>query len=123
MENRDFYDTIMEVIDYYVDFSNFSTSKNTFLSITRDYNLPDECLDEYDDKYDYKKIFLSHYFYKAWYDEELDFDGKPLATLASHEAFRELEAIMEKRESVAKYIESGVSLQRLVNLKEKYGLV
>lgn len=122
MENRDFYDTIMEAIAYYEDFTKFSTSKNCFLSITRDYNLPDECLDEYDEQYDYKKIFLSHYFYEAWYDDEVDFDGKPLATLAGHEAFENLEKIMRKRESVAKYIRS-VSLESLVELKKKYGLV
>ena len=122
MENRDFYDTIIDVIDFLVYYTRFSTSKNCFLSITKQYGYPDECLDNYDEKYDYKKIFLSHYFYEAWYDDEMDFDGKPLATLASHEVFENLERIMKKRDSVAKYIRS-VSLKTLVDLKKEYGLV
>lgn len=123
MENKEFFDTIMDAIGYLEEYTGFSTSKNTFLSITKQYGYPDTCLDAYDEKYDYKKVFLSHYYYEAWYDGEMDFDGKPLATLASSEIFCNLEKIMKKRPAVAAYLKGSVSLKYLVELKEKYGLV
>lgn len=123
MENKEFYDTLIECIDYICDSTGMPESKNIFTSVTKQYGYPNECLDAYDEKYDYKKVFLSYYYYQAWYNNEDDFDGKPLASADSNDMFYGVVDIMKKRPVVAKYIDRSVSLNRLVELKERYGLL
>ena len=117
MENRDFFDTITEFINELKGWS-----KVTFENYSLNCGYPKSCIDEYSEDVEYRRIFLSYYYYRLLYDNELDFDGKPLGTLAGAEQTRELETFMKRRESVKAYIKNSMSFEYYRDLKERYNL-
>lgn len=120
MENRDFFDTIIECIAS-KDLPWMKSGLDTYVSRCG-YNA--DCLDTYDDTVEYRRIFLSHYYHSAVWDDELDFDGKPFGPPGGDDTIYHMEAIMGKRESVKQYIRCGsLTWNYYHQLVEKYNLV
>ena len=123
MENRDFYDTTLEYLEAKKKDPIYEYEKNLFIELARRCDIPQDCFDEYNGSYDYTRVFLSYYYHAVLYAYELDFQGKPLGDGYSDENLLLLNKIMQKRESVSKYIENDMSFEYYHRLKEKYKLV
>ncbi len=117
MENRDFFDTITEYIEEEKGWSRASLE-----AFTTRCGYEKACLDEYDDRVEYRRILLSFYYHSSLYDHELDFDGKPFGHPGSDEPTRHLEEIMRRRESVKSYVVSSMSFSSYRELVEEYNL-
>ena len=117
MENRDFFDTITEYIK-----EESGWSRTSFNVWAERCGYSEECLDEYSDEVEYKRILLSYYLHSRLYADELDFDGKPFGRPGSDEPLYRLEDVMERRESVWKYRERGMTFGHYRELVERYNL-
>lgn len=117
MENKDFFDTITEDINELKGWS-----KVTYENYSLNCGYPKSCIYEYCEDVEYRRIFLSHYYIRLLYDNELDFDGKPLGTAAGAAHTEAIEAIMRRRESVKAYIKNSMSFEYYRDLKERYNL-
>ena len=91
MENRDFFDTVTEYIN-----EEKGWSRATFNAWAVRCGYQESCIDEYRDEVEYKRILLSHYYHSLLFEDELDFDGKPLSR-GPHNETRLLEEIMRRR--------------------------
>ncbi|MBO5852396.1 MAG: hypothetical protein J6Q74_01125 [Clostridia bacterium] len=116
MENRDFFDTVTEYIN-----EEKGWSRATFNAWAVRCGYQESCIDEYSDEVEYKRILLSHYYHSLLFEDELDFDGKPLSR-GPHNETRLLEEIMRRRETVKAYIKWSMSFSSYKSLVEKHNL-
>lgn len=124
MENRAFYEVIKEMGEWIGTFEFEGKIIYPFNFVFCRLGLPeDSVLAGYDETCDYKKVYLSWYYWICAENQELDFEGKSAATSASVKEEQKATELLEKREALKPYVAHISHYSDYLRLVEKYDLL
>ena len=124
MENREFYEVMKEVGDFIGIRKIGDKIIYPFNYIFYYLNMPeDSYLADYDEKCDYRQIFLSWYYDLCFDNNQLDYEGNSSATRASIEEEVKAYTLLKERENLKKYCVGVYTVSDFNNLRKKYNLV
>lgn len=101
-DNRRFYDVMREWGKDFWSVKTGSRENLPFCWIFHKMGMPpDSYLADYDESVDYRCVVLSQYYYKIWWDNELDFRGNPQGNLCYAHKMAD---VMKKHQIPEEYI-------------------
>ena len=105
MENKEFY-KVMKEMGYYIGTLKFEGKTiYPFNYVFSRLGMPeDSYLADYDQNCDYKKIYLSWYYFICDQNNMLDFDGKEMASIYSQQEEDKATELLAKNEILKKYV-------------------
>ncbi|MBO5837139.1 MAG: hypothetical protein J6Q92_04520 [Oscillospiraceae bacterium] len=122
MENKAFYNVMKEMGDWIGTFQFQERTIYPFNYVFLRLGMPENSyLADYDDTCDYKRIYLSWYYDICDKNEQMDFEGKRVATPASEEEQDKATELLRKNKTLQKYIyKSHSNYEQLV---KEYNLI
>lgn len=123
MTNKEFYNLIIKVINVIQNDKNTGDSLEDIICAIKKYQLGLDTIQKYDEKIEYKKIFLTIYYDIARICEiykETDKDGESEKTSSLTHSY--IKTAMYKAGILDEYKITNMTNERYLQLKEKYSL-
>lgn len=124
MKNKEFYEIMQEMGNWMGNIEFEGRTIYPFNYVFCRFGMPeDSFIADYNENCDYKRIFLSWYYYTCYSNTELDYKGNDCASAASKEEEYKATELLKERDNLKKYIAHISHYSDYERLVEKYDLV